>query len=268
MEHQDLVLSQQIPLENLSNTRDLGGMIGAGGRKILPGKLIRSSLLSRASDADREKLGQILSVVVDFRSDGERKLQQDPELPGVVNLALPALQDVAPGVTRDEDSLNAILMLMNDPEKARAHMIQTYRNIMTSEFSLRQYGRFFRLLLEGRDKAILWHCTAGKDRAGMAAFFVEKALGVSKEVLYADYMKSNDYLVDEVAQLVGTFTLRGETTDPEAIGYMFGAKEEFLQTVEACIETHYGGYDAFFRDGLRLSDADLEKLRDMYLENQ
>ena len=266
MEDKDLVLSQQIKLENLSNTRDLGGMIGADGRKIKAGKLIRSSLLSRASDADLEKLAQMLSAVVDFRSDGERKLQADPELPGVENVPLPAVADVTPGVTRDEDSLKAVLTMMNDPEKARAHMIQTYRDIITSEFSLGQYGRFFRILLEGHEKAVLWHCTAGKDRAGMGAFFVEKALGVSDEAVFADYMKSNDYLAKEVEEIVATFTLRGETTHPEAIGYMFGAKEEFLETVETCIRETYGDYDTFFRDGLRLREADLEKLRDMYLE--
>ena len=40
-----------------------------------------------------------------------------------------------------------ILHLMKDREKARAHMIKTYRDVMTSAYSLRQYERFFRLLL-------------------------------------------------------------------------------------------------------------------------
>ena len=266
MSEENIILSKSLGFEGLANARDLGGMIGMDGRRIKTGKLVRSSLLCRATEKDLERLPQVVSLVVDFRSDAERKLQSDPELAGVEHVALPAVAGAAPGVTREEDSLQAVLILLNDPEKARAHMIRTYRDIITSTFSLAQYERFFRLLLEGRERAILWHCTAGKDRAGMAAFFVEKLLGVSDETLRADYMKSNDYLTEEVEQMAHAFASHGEAIHPEAVDYMFGAKIEFLDVVEQSITEHYGTYDTFFREGLHLSDEDQVRLREMYLE--
>lgn len=262
----EIQLSTPLGLASLANTRDLGGMIGADGRRILPGKLFRSGLLARASAEDLEAIAQKIALVVDLRSDGERTLQPDPQLAGVQYAALPAVKDVAPGVTREEESLQAVIALMADPEKARAHMIQTYRNIMTSPFSLGQYAQFFQLLLEPRDKAVLWHCTAGKDRAGMAAFFVEKALGVADEALWQDYMITNEYLADEVEQLARIFASKGEKLDQEAVSYMFCAKTEFLEVVAQCIEESYGGYEAFFQEGLKLSAEDLACLRTLYLE--
>ena len=261
-----MILSEKLAFEKLANTRDLGGMIARDGRRIRKGRLIRSGLLARASEKDLEKLSQMLSAVVDFRSDIERWQQPDPSVSGVEYFALPAVEDTAPGVTREAESDQLILHLMKDREKARAHMIKTYRDVMTSAYSLRQYERFFRLLLEGRDKAILWHCTAGKDRAGMAAFFVEKALGVPDEVLQADYLMTNQYLADEVQMLAKMLGQNGET-DPVAVDYLFGAKTEYLDVVYQIVHDDYHGFDAFYREGLRLNDSDLEQLRALYLES-
>ena len=260
-----MILSEKLDFEKLANTRDLGGMIARDGRRIRKGRLIRSGLLARVSEKDLEKLSQMLSAVVDFRSDIERRQQPDPSVSGVEYFALPAVEDTAPGVTREAESDQLILQLMKDREKARAHMIKTYRDVMTSAYSLRQYERFFRLLLEGRDKAILWHCTAGKDRAGMAAFLVEKALGVPDEVLQADYLMTNQYLADEVQMLAKMLGQNGET-DPVAVDYLFGAKTEYLDVVYQIIHDDYHSFDAFYREGLRLTDLDLEQLRALYLE--
>ena len=262
----EMILSTAIPFERLSNTRDLGGMIGFGGKKIVPGKLIRSGNLSRASEADKVKMAEMLSTIVDFRSEVERREQPDPVIDGVENLPIQAVEDKAPGVTREQESDQMIVRMMKDREIARNYMLQTYRDVITSEFSLSQYGKFLKVLLEGRPKAILWHCTAGKDRAGMAAFFVEMVLGVPEEVIRADYMSSNDHLAKEVAVLAKMIAQQLGDPDPVAIEYMFGAKEEYLELVEETVKEAYGNYDGFLRKGLKLTDEDIEKLRSMYLE--
>ncbi|UKI49286.1 MAG: tyrosine-protein phosphatase [Clostridium sp.] len=43
----------------------------------------------------------------------------------------------------------------------------------------------------------LWHCSAGKDRAGIATMYVLLALGVEKEEIINNYLKTNEYLIDE-----------------------------------------------------------------------
>ena len=44
----------------------------------------------------------------------------------------------------------------------------------------------FNVLLENDGRAVLHHCAAGKDRAGVAAAVVLKTLGVSDEVIIED----------------------------------------------------------------------------------
>ena len=52
-------MSERIQLNGLNNTRDLGGMTGAEGRKVRRGRLIRSGHLFYADEADREILALI-----------------------------------------------------------------------------------------------------------------------------------------------------------------------------------------------------------------
>ena len=94
-------MSQQIAFEGLHNVRDLGGMVGAGGRKIRAGLLYRSDQLYFATEADKDKLGEMgIGVVVDFRSVPERDEKPDPAIEGARNLHLPIIEDVRTGITR------------------------------------------------------------------------------------------------------------------------------------------------------------------------
>ena len=39
--------------------------------------------------------------------------------------------------------------------------------------------------------ALLFHCTAGKDRTGMAAYLILSALGVEQKIIMEDYLLTN-----------------------------------------------------------------------------
>ena len=66
-------------------------------------------------------------------------------------------------------------------------MIRMYR-AFAGDYAVKGYAEFVRLLLQGNKKAMLWHCTAGKDRAGTAAVIIEEILGIPREVIIADYL--------------------------------------------------------------------------------
>lgn len=57
--------------------------------------------------------------------------------------------------------------------------------------------KIFDILLANQDGSVLWHCTAGKDRAGFGTALVLSALGVDKNTVIDDYMLSNKYRADE-----------------------------------------------------------------------
>ena len=66
-------------------------------------------------------------------------------------------------------------------------LLKTYQDLVTTEEGIKAYQNFFKTLLE-YDGAILWHCSQGKDRAGLAAFFLEYILGVPMEECIKDYL--------------------------------------------------------------------------------
>ncbi len=256
--------------ETLNNARDLGGLTGADGRKIKKGMLMRSAQLYEASDADLEKLADLIDTDIDFRTIKEIFEVPEPRMAGVRYVHLPAVDDLMAGVTRDKQSdEEALRMLMVAPDLARDYMCMLYEKFLTEAFSLRQYAKFVRILLEDHEKAVLWHCTAGKDRAGFAAILILEILGVSRDQILEDYQKTNPYMEAEIRRLTRQMTDRG--ADPEtserAVRYLWGAMPEYPETVYRKAEEVYGGFDGFIRDGLGIRDEERTALRQRYLED-
>ena len=262
-------MSKLLTFDCLANIRDLGGMPTAGGRRIRPGKLIRSGHLEKLSAADREQLSGLLSLVVDLRTEEERTRQPDQSLPGVENRHLPILNTLTGGITREEEADASVTSdLLLDPEAAKAYMCKTYRDLAGSAFTTSQYAAFVRLLLKEREKAVLWHCTAGKDRAGIAALIVEEILGVPREEIIADYLRTNEYLAKDVRYLIGFVKQQTGTESPladESLQYLFGAEEEYLAAYYETIEGKYGNYGTFLRKGLGLREEEIAQLKAIYL---
>ena len=261
------VISSYIDIRGMSNTRDLGGMRTKDGRRIKPDKLIRSGRLRDLED--RDWFAQNVSLVVDLRTSWEAGEEADPVIPGVENLHLPIFEMPTAGVTREKKTEQAIRP-PEDPEKALEQMAAVYLRFITTDFSLGQYRRFMRLFLEPREKAVLWHCTAGKDRTGMGALFLQAVLGVAWDDMIADYLATNQYMEGETrAHLERRARELGRPVneaEERAIRYFFGASEEYPIRLRAKAEELYGSFENFLRDGLALSGEEQEKLREMYLE--
>lgn len=62
---------------------------------------------------------------------------------------------------------------------------------------MKQYADSFRRVLTAvlehdySKGAVLWHCSEGKDRCGMTAALVLEALGVDRDTIMEDYLKTN-----------------------------------------------------------------------------
>ena len=263
-------MSERIKLEGLPNTRDLGGMVGADGRKIAKGKLIRSGQLYSATQADIAYLSGCVDLVADFRTDRERQEKPNPVLPGAEMLHIPIFESLTAGISRDKESDKAALaMVGKDPEKARQYMANIYLGFVTSDFSIGQYRRFIRLLLKRKEKATLWHCTAGKDRAGFAAVLVQTLLGVDRAAIMEDYLRTNDYLGGELASMAETASrLMGnlDGNSDQALHFLFGAHEDYLAAVYDKADELYGGLEQYISDGLGISAEERALFRSLYLE--
>ena len=263
-------MSTLLPFENLHNTRDLGGMTAARRHSIRYGRLLRSSHLYMASQNDCARLQDAVGLIIDLRTENETAEHPDPSLPGVEICFLPVFESLAAGVSRDaasdEDTFN---MVARNPIAAKEYMTSLYVSFAESDFSLSQYARFVRLLLCEHEKAVLWHCSAGKDRAGFASVIVEELLGVSREEIMADYLITNTYLKGEIHTLIEMFAQKsGSPLDSEtrqALIWLFGAHQEYLNALYDKITERFGGFDGFLRDGLGITPQEQAQFREMYL---
>jgi protein-tyrosine phosphatase len=108
------------------------------------------------------------------------------------------------------------------------------------------------------EHATLWHCTAGKDRAGLATVIVLEILGVDRGLIIDDYLLTQTYLKPEVDELIVLLTEADPTLDPDLLRIFFGTDREYIQTVYKVVEETYGNFDAFVHTGLQVTDAQIE----------
>ena len=259
------ITSKYIDIPGMNNTRDLGGMRTKDGRVIRPNMLYRSSKLGKLEDKDW--FNQNVALVVDMRSSMEINENPDPYIPGVSYLHLPIFEMQAVGVSRDKESDRRAAPM--DTEAAIKSMSSVYARFVNDEFCLYQYRRFVRLLFDPREKGILWHCSAGKDRTGTGALFILELLGVDREDIIADYLMTNEYLKDEIQEFVDRAAEQSGGMDEaakKALSVLMGAHERYPLTVYEEAEARYGSFDAFIRDGLGISDTEREELQRRCLE--
>lgn len=263
-------MSTRIPLQTLRNTRDLGGMRAADGKRILSGRLIRSGALFGASESDLNWLSSHVGCIVDLRSDDERSERPDPVIPEAESIHLPVLRSLTAGVSRDEQSdRKAVSILEIDPDDMRSNLLKSYAVFVADDYSVSCYRRFIQVLLDASGKAVLWHCTGGKDRAGFASVIIESLLGVSKEDVVADYLMTNICLEPEMKETVRRIKqVRGSLGEKleATLRYVFSAREEYLEASFREAEKRYGSFQGFLKEGLGITDEMTALLREKYLE--
>ena len=260
-----------IELEKLNNTRDLGGMKTADGREIKPGLLYRSGFLQRASEADIKKLSDLgLTAIIDFRADEESIEQPDPQIGTAVYIHLPAEDEELLGIERDKKSekrFTEVLIdrVVEDPNYAIRYMSGMYRRFINNSFTIGQYKKFLKILDESTGP-VLWHCTAGKDRAGFASILIEEILGVPREEIIADYLRTNEYIKEEAAFLVDMFSRMYAGDFPkEAVKVFFSAHPDFIGALYEQAEEKYGSFEGYLTQALGVDEALRSRLQEKYL---
>lgn len=256
----------RIMLQSLPNTRDLGALETTDGRHILPKRLLRSGNLYHMSINDQDVLENEyhLSTVIDFRTRTEVLEKPDTVIAGVQYHEMPIVDEETLGITR---SGNLEKMLRNFKKIPDEFMQKQYASLVHDEYSVKQYARFLDALLHQDQGAVLWHCSAGKDRAGVGTALLLYALGVPKEDIYEDFMKTNLYLSGEMEHMIRLLETRMIVDNKvmDKIRLCYQVKKEYLDTVFETIEQDYGSMDLFMRKALYMTPKALEALRKKYL---
>ncbi|MFE1294223.1 tyrosine-protein phosphatase [Streptomyces sp. NPDC058731] len=265
-------MTQQVPstepeLAGVRNFRDVGGLPTTDGRRVRHGVLFRSGHLAHATQEDAAYLSSLgLHTIFDFRNAADQKLEgPDVELPGVRNVNLP-LSDPADGaefwkMVRDGD-LDQLRGILADGKGAH-RMIASYRTIIKERTG--EHSRVLHALAEDSVPALM-HCAAGKDRAGLSIAVTLLALGVERDAIVEDYLKSNEkhrrYKVRRSGSAESAYT----PEVMELLSPLFDARVEYLTAAMETIEETWGGVDAYLERGLKLTPATRERLRARLLD--
>ena len=261
--HKATSTSKHIKLQGASNARDLGGYVNKNGQKIKAHRLIRSNSLSKLSKSDQQKLVKTYHVAtdVDLRTVQEQKSSPDVKMKGVKLVKANVFKNFA--AFPDFSKKNAGVKMME----------KSYHDAITTAQGRKAYKSLFHQLLKNpKNKAVLWHCSAGKDRAGMGTVLVLSALNFDKKAIAKDYLKSNTYLAHDnktnLAYQLKGWTAKGNKVTPIVKGNfeaMNGVQMAYLNTMYKAINTKYGSMKNFLHKGLGLSNTQLKQLQTNYL---
>ncbi len=246
LQHPDRVF----PLQGVSNFRDLGGYAGDGGRPLRWRRLYRSDHFGALTGADRAQLAALgIARSFDFRGVAERAATPY-ELAGAVQHPL----SIEPSVVQRLQALAAAGTQLTVP------MVQDLMSDLYRALVLDQAHRFeelFAHLLEA-EAPMVFHCTAGKDRTGVAAALILLALGVPRAVVQQDYLLTNQHYRHPALP---------QTDTPIAVlQVLWRVDDGFLDAALQAIDAHPGGLPAYLEQRLGLGPAALAVLRARYLQ--
>jgi len=177
-----VVAERALPLGNGVNFRDIGGYPVAGGRHIRWGRIYRSGSLADLTDDDVDALARLgLRLSCDLRTDEEVAGHPD-RLP---DSATPFHRPIVAQVSR----LRRVVALYRKRRRLQELLAEAYTVMLDQNGAV--FADLFRVAADPANLPLVIHCTAGKDRTGLAVALLLHALGASDEVILADYTLSN-----------------------------------------------------------------------------
>ncbi|MFD1671404.1 tyrosine-protein phosphatase [Agrilactobacillus yilanensis] len=256
-----------LPLEKGINFRELGGYSTIDGRHVKFQKIIRSAKLSTLDNKDLTYLKDYgLITDIDFRSQEEITKEPDKLPTGTTYRHLPVF---ATDLTENSKSPEMIEHeIAHVAGAGHDRMIEVYQNMIVQKGAQQAYRTFFEELLKNEqdNQAVLFHCTAGKDRTGIGAFFFLSALGVAKKAIAQDYLLTNTTYRPETEALIKKAS--NANSSPEMIDNLrdlFSVHIDFLNATEQEIKHLAGTPINYLKEIIGLSDTDLQDLRKIYL---
>ena len=255
---------RKLPFTGAHNFRDLGGYKTEDGRALKWGKIYRSDDLHLLTDEDLKYLSRLnIKSVVDFRSDEERESEPDRLNPDMTQVLLPIKFQPE---ELDDETLKNLMKNLTFGTLDSSNLLRDFNIVIVKDFAT-EYKKFFRHVIENNAEPIVFHCTAGKDRAGFASAMILTVLGVPREKVIEDYLLTNTYVKDHVDSEMLEIELktffRADTDNLRKINLV---EERYIQAAFDTIDSEWGGIDNYISGALGLSEEDILKLKDFYLE--
>jgi protein-tyrosine phosphatase len=262
-------------MSSISNARELGGYKTRDGKTVRKGVLLRSAALT---DASQDELNSLiddynLSAIIDLRANYELAEEPEPVIDGIAQYNFKIMDEQL--MAGRAASISDILTDPNvDPItrmtailKAEVISDQMYVEFLQGDIGKAGYKDFFRVLLETPEgSAVLWHCTNGKDRTGVAAMLLLGVLNVDDETIMKDFLLTNTFFEAEISAMRNQLKayIQDEAMLEELLVAGKGVYAPYMQNALDYINENYGNIPSYVKTELGLTDADIVKLQNLY----
>lgn len=236
-----------IKLDGTVNFRDAGGYRTTNGQWVKMGEIYRSDALNKLTENDLAKLQRLrVKTVFDLRMESERTKDVD-KVPAGANYVV---ADVFAGS-------GSFQTMPRTPDEAVTAMIDAEKGMVSGEGGKKAYTQVFEGIERDRNRSVLFHCTAGKDRTGWANASLLSVLGVPSETVMADYLASNDY------RKAANDAILSHLPAAQAAVYkpMLDVRPEYLNAGYDEVTAKFGSFDAYLKDGLGIDGRELKQLK-------
>jgi protein-tyrosine phosphatase len=242
-----LVLTvRDLGLASDPNLRDIGGYRTADGQWVRMGVVYRSQALalSAADLAAVDKLG--ITADYDLRTTEEIAASPDVVPAGASYTNLNVMADISLAPT------------LTSPASAEQYMEEIEQDFVTNPTAQAAFGTLLTDIANSNG-AVLYHCTAGKDRSGWATAVLLTLLGVPRATVVQDYLLSNTYYFDSPAVQAELKAM--PAAESAVYAPLLEVQASYLQAGFAQVTASYGSMYGYAVHGLGLSPQTIAKLR-------
>lgn len=269
-----------LEFDAIANFRDMGGHTTRDGARVAFGRLFRAGHLAHATQADVSRMRDLdLRKVFDFRTLRDIEHEGSDRLPDTTLHTRLPMPDPAQGQDLRSMIENASPQQMIEnfgDGKAAAMMVEAAGSLVLERASA--YRQFLSELAESAAVPALFHCSAGKDRAGWAGSLVLLCLDVDEEQVIEQYLLSNRAM-DAIRERLQTNRF-SQQVKPSESGDVMGnietwgkvllpfleVRREYIEASFAAVRSKWGDFDRYLHEGLCISEAQRNRLKELLLE--
>ncbi len=256
-------VSPFLPTQGIHNLRDFGGYSAAEGARVRRDLLFRSGQHMEASEADLELVESLdIRTIIDLRGISERTSFPCRRHSGFASEVI-AYDGETSNSPPHEGGWDKTDMTA---QKAYDRMIAVYKRMPVNPAMIEMFSRYFEAL-DTRDGGSLVHCFAGKDRTGIAVGLLLHVLGVHKDDVVSEFLRTNDAPTQHILerQSLPRMETHYETIEPDAIRNLMGVLPDYIETYWAEITRDHGSIDAYLAQTLGVDEARKARLHERFL---
>lgn len=242
------------------NFRDLSYLVNEEGLRLRPGLFFRSAALIKLNAKEAAFIeDKGIAIVLDLRTPMEKDKKPDTVLDGIEYRHIPVLKKTTFGVTHEKG-----LKSYGEPPI----MPVLYAKIVTEESSIEGLRDALHAIYSTKPgQPILWHCTAGKDRAGIVTALFLSSLGYKKEDIIADYQLSHaisEKKGRKYRRLIRYLLFRFKTAN--AVYKAMLALPEYLEAAFDAIDDKFGSMQTYLKKQMSITKEMVETFKKTFME--